>query len=827
MIYFLIVGIFLLPFILNTINCIIPKEKLWLKPSFFLIIILGLFQLLLSWFTTANIHNYLAFSILSYLILAFIILFLIIFSLAKIISNWEFVNFRKIVKANYSSLVFAILMAIPLIVIAANNSLIIFSDTQGYINISSYFSGNGIYAFDGINNLDYTYRIPVGYYLNSVFSNINFSLAYRFLWVATIFYIFNWAIYYLITQKLIFLKNITQLFLSAFFSLVYACISFVSIYIFSGGNLEMQSLLVVVCFVLIYTKNVKYFFITCFAFLLFSSTTLILSCGILLIGFSYLLFKGNRIQFISLIFAITSFLVIGVSFGLSAMGKHVYITPYFGVISLLIMLALFALLVVCQKNSRLNYLLNKKIIDNNLKVKILTTLGLSFNHKLKIKSRLLLNKINKILLIIFYLLTTVAVFLISQFIVTIYASVPSNISYTSLGIMALITTLAIYLLFAKNQVSKLMFWSCFFNVAFIIVSLFFHFYDDLFVNNLSSWRIIYLTMSIGNFSTYVSIVVILICEIIDANKLFFLNLLKPVIRTKKIHKNRLIFYYSTFAIGLTTIVLSSSASATAWSIRNVAAIKKVGGDTSVLNSSWSPNYADKKIFSIINKLNETKDNLPQLTNKNLLSNKVASNKTNLITNQKSSSTPSFYFYTDLALAPFLNNLLPLSYMPYYVSTICDNFIKSDIRLTTVESKTANELLYYNLPNTIANVNKIIDLSIDNIQDSNNINIPPSINVSGFSSDINTPISNDAISVSGAPQLIILNKNTSYFKELSLTKNLHKSGDIYYGDSGIGSLGPNPVGYEFIYETKNTAFYVESSLTEFINQFKNIVINLPN
>lgn len=826
MIYFLIVGIFLLPFFLNTINCIIPKEKLWLKPSFFLIIILGLFQLLLSWFTTSNINNYLAFSILSYFILAFIILFLIVFFLTKIIDNWELVNFKKILKANYSSLVFGILMAIPLIVISVNNSLIIFSDTQGYINISSYFSGNGLYTFDGVNNLDYTYTIPVGYYLNSVFSSINFALAYQFLWVATIFYIFNWSTYYFITQKLSFLNDITQLFLSGFFSIVYVCISIVSIYIFSSGNLEMQSLFVVICFILIYTKNVRYFFITCFAFLLFSSTTLILSCGILLIGISYLLFKGNRIEFITLIFTITSFLVVGVSFGLSAMGKNIYINPYFGVVSFFIMFALFILLAIYQKSTRLNYLLNKKVISDNLKIKTLNVLGLNSNQKFKIKSHLSLNKINQILLIIFYLLTTIAVFLISQFIVSIYAALPPNISYSSLAVMALITALAVYLLFAKNKISKLMLWSCFFNVAFIIVSLFFHFYDNLFVNNLSAWRIMYLTMSIGNFSTYLSIVVFLICEIIEVNKVFLLNLLKPFINTKKIYKKRLIFYYLTFSFGLTTIVLSSATSATAWTIRNMIAVQKLGGDTSVLKSSWAPDYSDKKIFSIINELNKNNDNSPQ-TNKNSISNKNSFNQTSLNPDEESSSSSHFYFYTDLSLAPFLNNLSPLSYMSYFASTICNNFIKSDIRLTTVENKTANEVLYYNLPNTIANVNEIVDQSINNLQNSNIIDIAPSINVSGLGGDINVPISSDAILVTGAPQVIILNKNTSYFEGLNLTKNSTQLGDIYYGSSGIGSLGPNPVGYEFIYQTENTAFYVASNLTEFISQFKNIILNLTN
>lgn len=827
MIYFLIIGIFLLPFVLNTINCIIPKQKLWLNPLFFLIIILGMFQILLSWFTTSNINNYLAFSVLSYLILVFVILFLLIFLSVKMIAHWESVNFKKIIKANYSSFVFGILMAIPLIVIAINNSLIIFSDTQAYINISSYFNINGVYTFDGVNNLDYTYRIPVGYYLNSVFSNVNYALAYRFLWVATTFYLFNWAIYYLVIQKLNYLKNITQFFLSGFFSIIYLCISFVSIYIFSGGNLEMQSMFIVVCFVLIATKNAKYFFITCFAFLLFSSTALILSCGVLLIGLVYLLFKGTRIQFITLLFTITAFLVIGVSFGLNEMSTHIYVNPYFGVIGFFVMFALFVFSIIYKKSSRVSYLLNKQLVGDEFKVRTLNILGLNSEHKFKTQRRISATKINQILLIVFYLLTSLAVFAISQFIVTLKAALPENMSYSSLGVMVVVIALAIYLSWRKNKISKLMFWICFFNISYIIVSLFFTFYDNLFSENASAWRIVYLTMSIGNFSTYVSLFAFLICEIIDANKLFFLNLIKPVIKTKKIHKNSLIFYYSTFGFGLTSIILASGTSATAWSVRQQLTLQRLGGDSSVLNSSWLPDSNDKKVFSVINDLNKNKDNLSQSSNQNLQPNNTIDKKDSLTPENKNILLPHFYFYTDLALASFLNNGSPLSYMAYWTSTFCNDFIKSDIRLLTVETRTVNELLYYNLSNTVANIDTIIDQSIQNMQKQNIFNITPSINVNSISSDINTPISKNAISITGAPELIILNKNTSYFKNLDLTKKVPKLGDIYYGDLAPDTIGPDSVGYEFIYETDNTAFYADSSLTEFINQFKKVMFSLSN
>lgn len=828
MIYFLIAGIFLLPFVLNTINCIAPKQKLWLNPLFFLIIILGIFQILLSWFTTSNINNYLAFSILSYLILSFVILFLLIFFSVKMIAHWESVNFKKIIKANYSSLIFAILMAIPLIVIAINNSLIIFSDTQAYINISSYFNINGVYTFDGVNNLDYTYRIPVGYYLNSVFSNVDFALAYRFLWVATTFYIFNWAVYYLVIQKLSYLKNITQLLLSGFFSIIYLCISFVSIYIFSSGNLEMQSTFIVVCFILLATKNAKYFFITCFAFLLFSSTSLILTSGVLLIGLVYLLFKGSRVEFIILIFTITSLLVIGVSFGLSEMSKHIYVNPYFGVIGFFIMFALFVFLIIYKKSSRISYLLDKQLIGNEFKVRILNILGLNSERKFKSSSRISLAKINQILLIIFYLLTSLAVFAISQFIVTLlYAGAPANMSYSTLGIMTVVIAFAIYLSWRKNKISKLMLWSCFFNISYIIVSLFFHFYDNLFTENASAWRVIYLTMSAGNFSTYVSLSAFLICEIIDANKLFFLNLIDPVVKTKKNHKNRLVLYYSTFGFALTSIILASGASATAWTVRQTLIQQRLGGDNSVSNLSWSPDYSDKKAFGVINNLNKNKDNLSQTSNSNLQLNKNVAEKDNINLEHKGLLLPHFYFYTDLALSSFLNNGAPLSYGAYWTSTFCNDFIKSDIRIATFQNKTVNELLYYNLSNTVANVDTIIDQSITNLQNPNIINISPSINVNSISSNINTPISKNAISITGAPELIILNKNTSYFKKLDLTKNLPKLGDVYYGNLAPAAIGPDSVGYEFIYETDNTAFYADSSLTEFISYFRKAMFSLSN
>lgn len=741
------------------------------------------------------------------------------------IVNWELVNFKKIIRNNYSSLIFGILMAVPLIVIAINNSLIIFSDTQAYINISSYFNINGVYTFDGVNNLDYTYRIPVGYYLNSVFSSANFALAYRFLWVATTFYIFNWAVYYLVISKLSYLKNITQLLLSGFLSIIYLCISFVSIYIFSSGNLEMQSIFIVVCFVLLVTKNAKYFFITCFAFLLFSSTALILSCGVLLIGLIYLLFKGTRIEFITLLFTVTTFLVIGVSFGLNQINQNIYVNPYFGVIGFFIMFALFVFLIIYKKSSRISYLLNKQLINAEFKVRNLNILGLNSELKSKIKSCISLAKINQILLIVFYLLTSLAVFAISQFIVTLYAALPPNMSYSSLAIMVAVIALGIYLSWAKNKISKLMLWSCFFNISYIIVSLFFHFYDNLFSENASSWRIVYLTMSIGNFSTYVSLFAFLVCEIIDANKSFFLNLTKPFVKTKKIHKNRLVFYYSTFGFGLTSIILSLGASATAWSVRQSLTLQKLGGDSTVLNSSWSADSSDKKVFNVINDLNKNKDNSSQASNQNLQQNNNVAKKNNTNSEHKSILLPHFSFYTDLSLASFLNNGSPLSYMSYWTATFCNDFIKSDIRLATVETKKANELLYYNLPNTIANIDTIIDKSIENMQNTNIINVTPSINISSINSDINTPISKDKISITGAPELIILNKNTSYFKKLELTKNLPKLGDIYYGNLAPDTIGPDSVGYEFIYETDNTAFYADSSLTEFINQFKKAMFSL--
>ncbi|WP_036448564.1 hypothetical protein [Mycoplasmoides pirum] len=799
--YFWIIGLILAPFLLNIVRSVDQKVKFWTHPLFFLLFVFAIFQVGLSWFTVMAIPSYLAYSIISYLIFVSIFLYVLIYSIRTIYKNKNLITWKFFLKTNISSLLAASILLLALLILLLFPEINNLSDTSAYMSISNFFKNNNYSLTNDNKVLDYFYRFPSGYYLNSVFSTREgLYLAYYVVWPLVIFYLFYWTIDFFINSICFRWSNIYKLIFVGFVNSVYLVLSFTIIYSFTGGNYEIQAILVFIAFVLALNKKFNYFTLVFLGFSLFSITALLISLPIFVALLVYLIFKSNwfnifiwAISFCYIVFNLLAFNFDNPASIYST--KLVYTFELVAITSFLICLSAIFYLYEFKKIA----FLQKNVLVSSKDIWLIKNIK---------------NQNKNLILIIFYLITFIATFLCTQFIVLNNNAASGNLIILYVGSTSLFIfyiTYALFLFFKKQRSFSTINWLIIFQFFYVAYVLFNFILFDLFNLNSSSWRIMLTSFTIGFISTYVGMIGILIATIINDNLDFF----QSKLWIYKKHRSKKLY---SLNLGLCSIFIFSSVAATSivWSIRINDGFNKDN-----LNNQFSKNWVgdvianeDKNFLKFINKLNSN-----QISSYSNLSNsdKIKNNPNNI----------RYSYYSDLSINIYLNNLYALSYGEQSRTSQYNNFVLSDTWLKIIQNKPINDLFYENVNNTIANVDQVINLSIDNLN-SNNLPLYPTINKKANiqQDDASSPIKVDQFIVNGSPDFLIFNKKTEYYDQLNIIKNLKSysgnKNDFIFTNNNID----NQNGYQYLYESQDIIYFYNNKTIKWnnINNLFNGVVN---
>lgn len=768
MVYFLITGLFLLPFVLNTSQGLLEKKNKWLHPLFFTISVMAILQIGLSWIPLFEIRNYFLFEALTIAILLVVVIALLSYFCFLISINKDKITFSNLVKFNRSSLIITAILLVQLVSLIFLPELSNFSDTTAYMSISSNFKVNGNYFFNYGQNLEFFYRLPTGYFINSVIAtNNDFKTPYNVLWPMLTANLFYWAINFYVNEKLILWQDKYKQLLVAFVTVCYLIILYASIFTVTPGNLEMQSLFILIAFILFLSKQGAHSLMLVYAFSIFSTTALMISPPLILIALTYLFFKGRRYELLyclsesgSLFFLALSVLLYSKNPNLSfvTISASILIPPVF--------LPIIRFLRMKYHHFDANVLMSIYPHLPNIKKKFGGVIDFYNNHK---KSLLML-------CILMLVIAYVSSALISYFVVLQNSPANKPLIFLGLGITLVVVIYSIYLVSKKTKLCELVPWITFFNLAFCFVSIIL-IPTNLFSQNSSSWRMILSSLTIGFYCSAVGTLGILIANIYNDHINFWMTLYKSI----NIRKIRGLYFFNYLG-SIVTIAGLTSSTAGVW-IYRFATMKNVDSENPVVEKTWLITKEDIDFLIQINKYSDEQ----------------------IIKNSDEKNTFLFSYYSDLNIKTYLNNCFIFSYSKYWASTFMNNFISSDKRMHFIEGHPIDQLLYFDKENTVTNINVIIDHFLTQqssiLQNENtsskdsNIGIyvsQPSANV-----DKTEPIKSERIIVKGTPDLIILNTTSSYYEELTINKETSDEDKTY-------KIGSN--GYKKIYETEGTAYF---------------------
>ncbi|WP_033159948.1 hypothetical protein [Mycoplasmoides alvi] len=778
MIFFLIIGLFLSPFLLNTIKVLSLKKKLWMEPLFFILFVLFFLQISLSWFSLLQIPSYFLYVILAYFCF-FVIIGFLLFSIIKLIFNkqinWRNLNWKIIFKHNYSSIICFCLLLISLIFLVSFPDIITFSDTNAYISISNYFK-NGHYTMNNNDPLSYIYLLPSGFYLNSAFSSREYlPVAYNILWSLLIFYIFYWSVKYFVDTSSFHWIEKYKLMFTALFSSLYVSISFIIIFLLPSGNYEIQALFIFIAFIFVLTKSIHYVPVLLIVSQFFSITGALINIPIFLISFIYLFFAGKRLYIMYATW-------IGIYFGFILLSIFFQNNSYLQ--TLFILLGLFLLL----SFSLVTFLLSRNY-------KFIWLYNYSFNWRFNFNK--LIKSINLKLLFIFviYILAFIEMFIVTYFITLNTVKDLLILLYLGGGIIFLIYgSYYIYLWIKHQKEFKAIRWIIVFQLGYIIYVLATQGLFNLFNANASSWRIILSTITLGYVSTYVGLIVILLLNIINNDYIYF---------TKQmwIHKKKYIKKLYLINIGLSSSLVGCASILTivSWTIR------------------W--NWINQINDNIVSNRQNFQLNLEDYEQLNMINNLVRA-PNNIATNyfENKPSIIPYSYYSDINLSLELNNCYAFTYGPTWETGLYNNFVLGDAWLKVFQNRSISTLMYVDNQNTTINFNYILQMAISNINrdltiDYPNIQVAPKLipknqNYTLINSNDDVPITTDQISVHGAPDFLILNKNTDYYSSLEIIKSFYlytKLNPDINSNNFIFSL-TNTYGYQFMKETKNAIYF---------------------
>ncbi len=367
-------------------------------------------------------------------------------------------------------------------------------DLAYYENISSFFS-NGIYSTDGLSELsNKVYLFPTMYYLNgSIFKDdilISYNLINPIIIYLISFSIVNNIINYFYFKSKLFKNIILSLISLSLVFLVLAQLNYSA-----GGNLVIQSLIILVMVLLIKNKaNPSAIYITIFGFSYFSSTGLMTSTIILVSYFVYSLLVNNWRLMWKYIFFLTYLLTM---FMFVFTSINVWLTT----VTIIFNFLSYGLLLI---QVIIIYLLRKKQYDD-------------FNFY---KKYICKKKIEYSLVTIFILITIFQIIFFS-IIYKLKNTIWELVFITSLINSILIIT-TIFNIKKENHINTLTFFIFFLELVVILV-LTLQKIIPSFKNNESAWRLIYLNPGMGNLTDIFLIIIWLFCLLISNVKIKFFN----------------------------------------------------------------------------------------------------------------------------------------------------------------------------------------------------------------------------------------------------------------------------------------------------------------
>ncbi len=810
MIYFWIIGLFLVPFVLKPVNRLDPKQNSWNHPLFFLLFVFAIFQAGLSWFTLLSIPSYEAYKILAALLLTGIVVSSAIYVFSVVWRTKEQWTLKTLLALNKSSFLGAGVLLVALIVLVSCPQINIFSDTNGYISISSYFQ-NGEYTFSNDSStLAYFYRLSQGYYLNGAFaSRDEMYAAYFIVWPLIIFYLFYWTIDFFAQANLPKWKEATRLFFTGFVNAVYLALAFCTIYMFSSGNYEVQALFVLITIVLGLTKKIHYFVFAFSGFGIFSITGTLVCLPFFGLAFLYLLVKKNWLGFFNSLAIGTHWLLLLVAFAVrDSQAAYAALTiaataAYFVLLGLVNGLSLGDRFMWLRVN-----IVNQTLAD--MRWPRVAAARRAFNDPWTT--------------IAFYCLSFAGTFLCTKYLVLDQSASADNIMLLYAAACPLFGIYLLYAIYSKarlGQTFPIAKWLTGIQSFYVVYTLAIGFGTDLFVTNGSMWRVILTSGTIGFVCTYVGLVALMIAYAVNDHLEYFTV---SMFRHKRSKRQRVL----GLNLALTSAVVAASGLTTGlvWNTRIDVLNQNVAQPDGQFSRKWfEARLADANdpVLEAINQLQIVK--VPQVPGAGPVYRTVTQDDPQ---EQKPKIIPHSY-YSDIALTLRLSNLYTFSYGEHWRISQYNNFVYSDAWMKIMQNASITDLFYENVPNAVANIDEVIGQAVSNIANDRTVTYP-TIARDADKAIAGEPIQKGMFWVEGAPDFLIFNKNTDYYPRLAIAKKLAGApqGDLsgfVYSQADFDPSAQNNVnlgGYQFLTQTPDTVYFYNNktiALTE-VNEILN-------
>lgn len=174
--------------------------------------------------------------------------------------------------------------------------------------------------------------------------------------------------------------------------------------------------------------------------------------------------------------------------------------------------------------------------------------------------------------------------------------------------------------------------------------------------------------------------------------------------------------------------------------------------------------------------------------------------------QAGASTAGYTYYSDMFLTKYLPAMGVFAYGSFWESSILNDFVKSDQHLLKISVQLNFSPLYYDVQTAVANIDAIVGKAAENasagefyVGPSTGIQEKPEVAQQKRAAGLfRQPL--DAatdVNVNGAPDLIILNVGTDYYRSL----------DISGATATQTRPGGLPGGYVKLWQTAGAAYFV--------------------
>lgn len=290
---FYAVCLLFLPYISRSIQVFRKKTESSLKDFVYII---SCFTLIFAPFLALNVFPYQVCLILSWIIFAAVIVVLVT---RLIVSTFKFIKvnslrvYKETLKYIFISSIFPSLFFLIFFLSILFVS-IKFNDQLAYTNISANYRLNIFSFYGGEHSLGYWYQITPGYFVNSAMGFSRIIAMYDFVWTIIPFFLVVYGTNDILLQY--FKRNLEiKYYLSCFILLLGLYIlSYAFIWAYGSGNTLFQASII---FLLIYflkiKEGLKFIWLTTLFLMFFSPTGILLSVGLIIVSFMYVIIFRN------------------------------------------------------------------------------------------------------------------------------------------------------------------------------------------------------------------------------------------------------------------------------------------------------------------------------------------------------------------------------------------------------------------------------------------------------------------------------------------------------------------------------------------------------